>query len=89
MTAHTPDEIERLVRAFLAAEADGESEPERDEDLFQSGRMDSLVALHLVTWTESTFGFEVDVDELNLASFVTVAKITDFVADKLGETQSV
>lgn len=89
MTAHTPDEIERLVREFLATAAEeGESEPERDEDLFQSGRMNSLFALQLVTWTETTFGIEVDMDDLDLATFATIAKISDFVADKQGETTS-
>lgn len=89
MTAHTPDEIERLVREFLATAAEeGDPEPERDEDLFQSGLMDSLFALTLVTWTESTFGIDADVDDLDLTAFATVAKITDFVAAKQGEAAS-
>ncbi|WP_184502941.1 acyl carrier protein [Streptomyces botrytidirepellens] len=88
MTVHNTDEIERLVREFLAAAEDG-PEPGADEDLFQSGRMDSLFALQLVNFTERTFDIEVDVDELDLAAFATIAKITEFVANKQTAAQSV
>ncbi|MDX2938776.1 acyl carrier protein [Streptomyces ipomoeae] len=81
MTVNTADEIERAVRAFLATE-DGDPPPEADEDLFQSGRMDSLFAIQLISHIEDVFHIEVDVDELTLTQFATIAKITQFVAGK-------
>lgn len=81
MTVNTADEIERAVRTFLATEDSGPP-PETDEDLFESGRIDSLFAIQLITYIEGAFHIEVDVDELNLAQFATIAKITRFVASK-------
>jgi methoxymalonate biosynthesis acyl carrier protein len=88
MTARTPNEIDVVVREFLAAR-DTSPAPERDEDLFQSGRLNSLFAIQLMSFVERTFEIEVDVDDLSLANFASIAKITDFVQRKQLEAQSV
>ncbi|MFI5799470.1 acyl carrier protein [Streptomyces sp. NPDC051677] len=88
MTARTTNEIDDVVREFLATR-DTSPAPGRDEDLFQSGRVNSLFAIQLMSFVERTFEIEVDVDDLNLANFASIAKITDFVQRKQLEAQSV
>lgn len=87
MTAHTAQEIDRVVLEFLATRDNGPT-PDRDEDLFQSGRVNSLFAIRLMSFIERAFDIEVDVDDLSLTNFASIAKITAFVQSKQPEAQS-
>ena len=65
------------VSAFLAATLGQELGD--DDDYFALGLVSSMLAIELVTFVEHRFGFAVDVDDLDLDNFRTVARLTDFV----------
>ncbi|MGW7047821.1 acyl carrier protein [Streptomyces avermitilis] len=88
MNPQLQDEIEGAVREYLAAHAPGPT-PGHDEDLFQSGRVNSLFAIQLMSFLERTFHIELDVDDLKLGNFATIAKITEFVQHKQRASDSV
>ncbi|MDI5968587.1 phosphopantetheine-binding protein [Streptomyces sp. SL13] len=88
MSVHTTEEIDRVVLEFLATRDNGPA-PERDDDLFQSGRVNSLFAIQLMSFIERAFDIEVDVEDLSLTNFASIAKITGFVQSKQLETQTV
>ncbi|MEU0280797.1 acyl carrier protein [Streptomyces sp. NPDC088147] len=55
-----------------------------DDDYFALGLADSLFALELVTFVEERFSFTVEVEDLDLDSFRTATRITEFVLRKTG-----
>jgi len=77
----TTDEIDAAVLEYLAAHDTGPA-PERDDDLFRTGRVNSLFAIQLMGFLESTFAIELDVDDLDLKHFASIAAITEFVRRK-------
>jgi methoxymalonate biosynthesis acyl carrier protein len=81
MTAYTQDDVDRIVLDYLASRGGGD-EPARDDDLFETGRVNSLFAIQMMSFLEHRFGIEVDVDDLDLRNFATIAKITEFVRRK-------
>jgi acyl carrier protein len=59
-----------------------------DDDLFESGLVNSLFAIQLMTFIEKTFGVEVDADDLDIQNFRSVSAATDFVLKKSTATAS-
>ncbi|MFI4909812.1 MAG: acyl carrier protein [Steroidobacterales bacterium] len=59
-----------------------------DDDLFESGLVNSLVAIQLMTFIEKTFGVEVEADDLDIQNFRSVSAATDFVLKKSTATAS-
>ncbi len=55
-----------------------------DDDLFESGLVNSLFAVQLMTFIEKTFGIEVGPDDLDIKNFQSVNAATDFVLRKNG-----
>ena len=53
-----------------------------DEDLFDSGIVNSLFAIQLVTFIEKTFGVVVTADDLDIDNFKSVNAIRQFVERK-------
>lgn len=53
-----------------------------DDDLFESGLVNSLFAIQLMTFIEKTFAVEVDADDLDIQNFRSVSAATDFVLKK-------
>ncbi|MEI5097697.1 phosphopantetheine-binding protein [Streptomyces sp. PmtG] len=66
----TTAEIESELLAFLESRVKVPVEP--DTDLFASGAITSLVALSLVVHVETTYGFAVKGDDLQLDYFRSV-----------------
>ncbi|CAM5724214.1 phosphopantetheine-binding protein [Streptomyces antimycoticus] len=81
MTQLTTEDIDRTLLQYLASHST-DTEPTRDEDLFETGRVNSLFAIQLMSFLEKTFEVDVDVDDLDLRNFASIAKITDFVQRK-------
>jgi D-alanine--poly(phosphoribitol) ligase subunit 2 len=54
--------------------------PEPDLDLVESGLVDSLVLVSLITEIEHEFGFELPLDELDLDRFRSAKQIAAFVS---------
>lgn len=55
-----------------------------DDDYFALGLVDSLFALELVTYVEERFSLTVDVEDLELDTFRTAHRLTEFVLGKTG-----
>jgi len=55
-----------------------------DENLFESGLINSLFAVQLMTFLERTFGIEIGMDDLAIENFKSVGATAAFVARKSG-----
>lgn len=53
-----------------------------DDDLFESGLVNSLFAVQLMTFIEKTFKIEVEADDLNIDNFRSMNAATSFVLKK-------
>jgi methoxymalonate biosynthesis acyl carrier protein len=53
-----------------------------DDDLFESGLVNSLFAIQLMTFIEKTFGVEVDADDLDIKNFRSIDAAASFVLKK-------
>jgi methoxymalonate biosynthesis acyl carrier protein len=53
-----------------------------DDNLFESGIVNSLFAVELMTFLEKTFAVEVTPDDLDIANFQSIDACADFVARK-------
>jgi methoxymalonate biosynthesis acyl carrier protein len=59
---------------------------EDDEDLFESGMVNSLFAVQLTTFIEKTFGIEIGADDLEIKNFRSLNAATHFVKSKSAAT---
>ena len=55
-----------------------------DDNLFESGIVNSLFAVQLMTFVEKTFGIEVEADDLDIENFKSLNATTGFVVRKNG-----
>ena len=55
-----------------------------DENLFESGIVNSLFAVQLMTFIEKTFGIEVETDDLDIENLKSLNAMTAFVLQKKG-----
>lgn len=69
------------VRDYVSQHA-GVDEIDDSEDLFQSGLVSSLFAIQLLAWIERAFGTKVAPEDLDIANFSSVERITAFVGRK-------
>jgi len=53
------------------------------EDIFAAGHVNSLFAMQLVLFVETTFDFTLDAEDLEFDNFRSITSITDLVARKL------
>jgi acyl carrier protein len=86
MTTTTDEtEIRAKIRAFILASI---SLPglQDDDNLFESGIVNSLFAVELMTFLEKTFGIEVGPDDLEIANFQSIEAAAGFVGKKRGAT---
>lgn len=82
----TPDrsrdgEIKQTIRHFVTRSI---NIPELgdDDDLFESGLVNSLFAVQLMTFLEKTFAIEVEADDLDIRNFKSLEAATSFVVKK-------
>jgi acyl carrier protein len=73
--------VKQVVRSFInnAINIDGLDD---DEDLFESGIVNSLFAVQLTTFVEKQFGIEVGMDDLEVDNFKSVSATAAFIARK-------
>jgi acyl carrier protein len=57
-----------------------------DANLFESGIVNSLFAVQLMTFVEKTFAIEVDMDDLDVENFKSLDATTAFVLRKKGHS---
>ena len=55
-----------------------------DDDLFESGFVNSLFAVQLMTFIEKTFAIEVGMEDLDIENFKSLNATTAFVLKKNG-----
>ena len=67
--------VSALIRDALQVEV-----PAYDTDLIDTGLLDSLALVALITELEAAFGFDLPLDEFDLESFRTVERIAAMVA---------
>lgn len=56
--------------------------PSLDDDLFETGILDSLAFVELLLQLERTFGVTASVDDLELENFKSIERIAEFVASR-------
>lgn len=62
--------------------------PDVTTDLLDEGILDSLVFVDLIARLEEAFAFEIDLTELDIDQFRTVAQMADFVVAGSGSADS-
>jgi len=60
--------------------------PSHDMDLFETGVLDSLAFVELLLQLEREFGVTTSVDDLDVATFRSIAAIADFVHGRCGQS---
>jgi methoxymalonate biosynthesis acyl carrier protein len=83
MNATREKEINETVRSFVLS-AVSIPHLNNDDDLFQSGIVNSLFAIQLMTFIEKTFSIEVGSDDLDIENFKSINATTVFIARKNG-----
>jgi len=81
MTAIDESEIRETVRSFIVSSGII-PDFDDDENLFESGIVNSLFAVQLMTFIETTFGLEVGPDDLDIKNFQSLNAMTAFVLRK-------
>ncbi len=76
-------EIKETVRQFIFS-AIRLPELGDDDNLFESGIVNSLFAVQLMTFVERTFGIEVQAEDLDIENFKSLNATTGFVVRKNG-----
>ncbi|MEZ0109041.1 methoxymalonate biosynthesis acyl carrier protein [Catenulispora sp. EB89] len=69
------------VRTFVGRHV-GEEPVADDDDIFATGRVNSLFAVQLVMWVERTYDIAVGPEELNVGNFNSISAVADFISHK-------
>lgn len=83
MTAIDEKEIKESVRSFILSSINL-PDLKDDDNLFESGIVNSLFAVQLMTHIEKTFAIEVGMDDLDIENFKSLNATTAFVLKKSG-----
>ena len=75
--------IKETVRRFILSSIDF-TYLDDDDNLFESGIVNSLFAVQLMTFIEKTFSIEVGMDDLDIENFKSLNATTAFVLKKNG-----
>lgn len=74
------ESISEIIRDFL--EAHIEEDFEDDDDLFQTGLVNSLFSIELISFIEREFSIKIVVEDLDLKNFCSLEQITSFICRK-------
>ena len=83
MTTAAAQGIKETVRGFILSSI-AIPKLNDDDDLFESGIVNSLFAVQLMTYIEKTFAIEVGMDDLDIENFKSLNATTAFVLKKNG-----
>jgi acyl carrier protein len=78
--------IHSRIRAFLQDNFPTPDDLSDQQSLLQSGIIDSIGVLTLVTWMEQEFGFVVEDDDVVPENLDGVAALVAYIEGKLGST---
>ena len=81
MTANDTNHVKETVRKFInnSINIDGLGD---DENLFESGIVNSLFAVQLMTFVERSFGIEIGMEDLDVENFKSVSATATFINRK-------
>jgi acyl carrier protein len=83
MSTAAGQDIKDAVRRFIAGSVNI-THVNDDDNLFESGIVNSLFAVQLMTFIENTFGIEVGMEDLDIENFKSLSAATAFVSRKNG-----
>ena len=83
MNAADENGIRETVKGFILSSINNMQFSD-DVDLFESGIVNSLFAVQLMTFIEKTFAIEVVMDDLDIENFKSLNATTAFVVRKNG-----
>ncbi|WP_405602988.1 phosphopantetheine-binding protein [Streptomyces sp. NBC_01410] len=69
------------IREFFTSRANG-MELGDDQDIFDTGYVTSMFALHALTWVEKTFDLDIASEDLMIDNFRTINALVSFVERK-------
>ena len=75
-------EVRDIIRKFISSSISIEGLGD-DDNLFESGLINSLFAIQLTNFVERRFAIEVGMDDLNIENFKSIHATAIFVASKL------
>jgi acyl carrier protein len=81
MSENNPSAVKEAVRNFINSSINIDTLGD-DENLFESGIVNSLFAVQLMTFVENKFGIEIGMDDLEIANFKSINATAAFVARK-------
>jgi acyl carrier protein len=88
MTSHDQPEIRARIREFILSSIQIPGLTD-DDNLFESGIVNSLFAVELMTFLEKAFGIEVTQDDLDIVNFQSIANAAEFVRRKSSPAASI
>ena len=83
ITATDEQRIKETVKRFILNSI-SIGDLDDDDNLFESGIVNSLFAVQLMTFIEQTFAIEVAMDDLDMENFKSLNATTAFVLKKNG-----
>jgi acyl carrier protein len=87
MNAEQSAEIKQVLRNFILDSVNFKNLAD-DDDLFESGIVNSLFAVQWMTFIEKTFHIEIGVDDLDIQNFKSLNAATAFVLKHKGDADS-
>jgi methoxymalonate biosynthesis acyl carrier protein len=75
--------IKETVKRFILSSINF-THLDEDDNLFESGIVNSLFAIQLMTFIEKTFSIEVEMDDMDIENFKSLNATTAFVLKKNG-----
>ncbi len=87
MDTESENAIKDTVRRFISTSSNI-SDLDDDNNLFESGVVNSLFAVQLMTFIEKAFAIEVGMDDLDIENFKSLNATTAFVMRKNGRRGS-
>ena len=75
------EELVKQTRTFLGQFIQN-TDISEDHDLFESGLVNSLLAMQLVLFVEKEFGFKVENKDLDIENFKSLDAIVNFIIRK-------
>ena len=83
VNADQENAVKETVRRFILSSVNV-ADLQDDDNLFESGLVNSLFAVQLMTFIEKTFGIEVGMEDLDIENFKSLNAAAAFVERKNG-----
>ncbi|MGE5632107.1 MAG: acyl carrier protein [Caulobacteraceae bacterium] len=82
MYTSQPIKLEEIISDYIVRNVNL-TQIDNDMRIFESGLVNSLFAIELMTFLEKSFGIKIRIDDLDMENFQSVNLIVKFVENKL------